>query len=559
MLACSSDYRQNRSVVQFSPNRLTEASARSRLASISLRVNDLPQALEHGQVATRLFAEFKDDPSSREFSITNSIALAEVHLANGNNAEARRLLADFETANGQTVYSSLALHRVRSLTYDRSKEPARALTSLQAAAAIAERSTRELQDASARLRWKQEAGPVFQTLARLLLDAGDAEQALAKWEWFRSAPIWPRRGLPPLRDTSTALRSALARFGEASVVSWLEVDGRLGIWLYDDRGVHLVWSPAPADQCRRAASEFARLCSRRDSDLRRLRNVASELYNMLFGPVEHLLDPRRTLLLEPDSTPGAIAFEALVRPDGQWLGEPFTVIIAPGLWAEIALRPEQTPITRAMQALIVGNPVHGVDSILPPLPDAEREAYFVSGVLPSNKLLVGSQATAGAVQAALPRAEIFHFAGHARFDGESVRLLLSGANDLLDADSIEKLARRCRLAVLSACSTGAAVVAVPGASTAWSRHSGRAGSPEIIASRWDVDSTASAQLFADFYTQLLRGEPTSSALRIAARSLRSRVETSHPYFWAPFALFGSAPQHNLSITTPGASNEKSTL
>jgi tetratricopeptide (TPR) repeat protein len=163
-------------------NRLTEASARARLASISLRLGDHQEAVRQAELAARFFAEFRNDRSHREFELTNAVALAEAHLAGGQAEEARRALAEFAAGDeGQTIYSRLALRRVRGLIHDRSGDWTGARAELIEAAQIAEASTRNLASAASRLRWKQEAGPAFRTLARIILEHENPEQALALW------------------------------------------------------------------------------------------------------------------------------------------------------------------------------------------------------------------------------------------------------------------------------------------------------------------------------------------------------------------------------------------
>jgi CHAT domain-containing protein len=41
-----------------------------------------------------------------------------------------------------------------------------------------------------------------------------------------------------------------------------------------------------------------------------------------------------------------------------------------------------------------------------------------------------------------------------------------------------------------------------------------------------------------FYTNLLGGNDVAVALQQAARSLREKEETSHPFYWAAFQSFG---------------------
>jgi CHAT domain-containing protein len=65
-----------------------------------------------------------------------------------------------------------------------------------------------------------------------------------------------------------------------------------------------------------------------------------------------------------------------------------------------------------------------------------------------------------------------------------------------------------------------------------------AGVPHVVASDWQVDSRATEDLMQAFYERLIRGDSVSAALASAERAIRSRQETSQPYYWAAFAQFG---------------------
>lgn len=424
------------------------------------------------------------------------------------------------------------------MLYDRRQEWKQGREELLTAAGIAETAIHSLADDASRLRWKREADPVFRNLTRIALEYEyNPERALALWEWFRSAPV--RRQFVPLTGT---LQPWLKHYTDATIVSWAEIDDRLAIWLLDNRGVRFAWSPVPAKRSKALSARFSRLCSRPDSSLTALRAVGQELYQALFAPVESHLNPGRLVLVEPDLVPGAIAFEALVHPDGRWLGEHFTIVTSPGVWAELALRERRSAIGPSASALILGNPAHAPNAaeFLGPLPDAEREAQFVGRLFPSGTLLLGTAATSRAVSSSLPQAELFHFAGHARFDGESARLLLAGEGSVLDSKSVEQSAGRCRLAVLSACSTAAE------RDGPWSIESlvqafWRAGTPEVIASRWEVDSRVTAGLFNEFYTHRSRGWSGAESLRRASATIRSGAGSTHPFYWAAFHVYGCHP------------------
>jgi CHAT domain-containing protein len=67
----------------------------------------------------------------------------------------------------------------------------------------------------------------------------------------------------------------------------------------------------------------------------------------------------------------------------------------------------------------------------------------------------------------------------------------------------------------------------------------RGGVPQVIATRWGVDSRSAEDTIKAFYENLLRGTSVSEALRLAMLQTRGRSSTSHPYYWAAFTSFGS--------------------
>jgi CHAT domain-containing protein len=66
-----------------------------------------------------------------------------------------------------------------------------------------------------------------------------------------------------------------------------------------------------------------------------------------------------------------------------------------------------------------------------------------------------------------------------------------------------------------------------------------AGGRSVIASHWPVpdDYDATNRLISGLFTAP-PGTATATALRLAQDKLMSRPETSHPYYWAGFAIIG---------------------
>lgn len=92
------------------------------------------------------------------------------------------------------------------------------------------------------------------------------------------------------------------------------------------------------------------------------------------------------------------------------------------------------------------------------------------------------------------------------------------------------------LITLSGCATGLSVVADGDEQLGLLRGLIYAGAKSAMLTLWDVQDRSTADFMASFYSLLSRGEEKTAALRLAA--LKLRQTHPHPYYWAPFALFG---------------------
>ena len=142
---------------------------------------------------------------------------------------------------------------------------------------------------------------------------------------------------------------------------------------------------------------------------------------------------------------------------------------------------------------------------------------------------------------------MFHFAGHAVSGPNKNALMLASApgpngtadeQTLLSASDLDQgLLRKLQLVVLSACATAETEQGFSEPDTLV-RSFLRTGVPQVIASRWPVDSHVTAATMSDFYSRLLDGVPAAYALQQTANTLLLRADTSHPYYWAAFGSYG---------------------
>ena len=158
--------------------------------------------------------------------------------------------------------------------------------------------------------------------------------------------------------------------------------------------------------------------------------------------------------------------------------------------------------------------------------------------------LINGQATAAQVTARLGTASTIHFAGHATRQEGVTRLLLAPSaagteKPYLDSELLRSHPpRAARLAVFSACSSGRK-------DEEWNRGMGDIvdtlageGVPEVVATRWQIDSASAVPMMNAFYGGLARGLTVPRALTEARQSLMRDARYRHPYYWAAYYSAG---------------------
>jgi CHAT domain-containing protein len=96
--------------------------------------------------------------------------------------------------------------------------------------------------------------------------------------------------------------------------------------------------------------------------------------------------------------------------------------------------------------------------------------------------------------------------------------------------------------VLSACETACGrLLAGEGAWGFVAQFLG-SGARNVVASLWRVDDQSTANLMQGFYLAMAPGfADYGNALRSAKLQLLNGQRWRHPYFWAPFVLYGGLP------------------
>jgi CHAT domain-containing protein len=254
---------------------------------------------------------------------------------------------------------------------------------------------------------------------------------------------------------------------------------------------------------------------------------------------------------------GNLPWPAVETAEGP-LGLHFNLEEAPSLLLEDGRSKGKDPrLSSEAKPLIVGASVASGQRQF--LPEALKEARIVAGDSVRSDLLLAAEATAPHVAEHLSTAPVIHFAGHAAQYEGATRLLLApsgapGDRPYLDGALLRRdPPKTAQLVVFSACSTGKR-------EEGWDHGMGdivdtlaSLGVPEVVATRWQIDSASAVPMMDVFYRGLSNGLSVPQALTAARQSLTRDARYSHPYYWAAYYASGMGTT-NLREVFHGSSN-----
>jgi CHAT domain-containing protein len=522
------------------PRRRLAADARGQLARLAVEAGRPEEANVEFDRAASLLDQLHE-ATDLQYRTLAELYRAQAEIAAGAPDAALQHLEAIRPS-AVTVDAALIHIRFQQVLGDslwRCDRPDEAEVAYRQAIDLSERRLTTLPGSRERAQLMLVAGKAYRGLVELLFDRRDLAEALRVWEWFRAAEGPGPRGKPDLDQRRMPLRNE-------SFLTYAFLPSGVVAWLFDDRGIEGQRLHVTPGEMEIAVSRFLRECADPGSDQRAVQRDARQLYDWLVAPLGNRLDTTRTLVIEPDGVIGAIPMQALMDGGFRYLGERFAIVAASSL-ADYQQR-AAGPVNTGLKALVVASPKLGeeMSKTFPPLPGTMREAKSVAERFHGSVLLVGEQATLQSVEQNRPNAELFHFAGHGFSNANNGGLLLSP--DEINSDRVgvldgTRLAQqdwsRCRLAVLSACSTGTGEAKGPVNPESLVRGLLWAGVARVVASRWNLDTETGEPFMDQFYAELLSGIEVPTALQHAGRRLRENKATSHPYFWAGFQNFGT--------------------
>ena len=326
-----------------------------------------------------------------------------------------------------------------------------------------------------------------------------------------------------------------------------------------------------------------------DSDLERLNQQGSELYDLLVKPVEQLIATDERILISPDGPLYTLPFAALVKNEKrgkkgntvryliEW--KPLHTVVSATVYAGLKKPRRGAASAAEFRVTAFGDPkypagsgetaeqtanvelrsavAHGFN--LAPLPSTRVEVDSIAKLFPSStSKYVGEQATEERAKSVGKDVRYIHFAVHGLLDEQfplnsalvltiPERIAEGQDNGLLQAWEIfEQVRIDADLVTLSACETALGKEMGGEGLVGLARAFEYAGAHSVLASLWSVSDESTADLMGHFYKYLKDGKSKDEALRaaqmdfirLASANHAAPSEFSHPFHWAAFQLAG---------------------
>jgi CHAT domain-containing protein len=412
-------------------------------------------------------------------------------------------------SSGQSA-SLPRLYAARARAHESLGDVVRRREDLRAGLAVVagwERKTADLEQRAATSVWGE---AMRRDLIMLELKAGDVAAAFSYAD-DRYTPADLAAPLP-----LAAIQQALAP--QAAIIEFVIAGNRAIVFVIRSGSALAVTLPASATRIAAAAKVM------RDADDTQLPAAASDLHELLLGPILKYLGGIETFAVVRDQELSGLPFGALLDAERDtYLLERIVVTHAASASAAITWS-QRARARREEHFLAIGASEFDSDRYprAAALSQVENEARNVARYSAGAEMLLGRKATPDAVRRALPLASVTHFAGHIVDRGADARLLLarSDGRESLSAREVGELRlEKMRVVVLAACrgsGTNEPTAVVQDMASGFLK----AGVPTVIASATDVDDEEAPGTMKRLHRFLANGDDAAEALRKTAQEDR---------------------------------------
>jgi CHAT domain-containing protein len=519
-------------------NSIREGLLHLRLRNMFLAQKQYDVADSENKKASALLGNIPD-AYAKEYRMIIEIEPAELQLQQGDPKQALATLKPVgeHLKSIQDNFITANYYRLLGDVQWELKRLDEAVIAYQAAIDIAEAPLARLEDQGDRLAWLRATDNSYRGLVRVLLAQDKAEDALDRWEWYKSRPLL--RGFRSGDAHVTGAKQRDQTKGQAidspiispyTHLAYANFKDGLQIWISNKREMHSAWVSVRQQDFERVVRSFTEHCATPESSVGEVREQGLWLYGKLLQPVISWLPEANTVTVELDRSANNLAMEALTNSSGSYFGEKYSVVYSPGIWLERGLRrPQPISMTKSLLLLDASHaPGAGY------LPGMAAQKNTIAHLFPHTSLVDSTKTEWADLRARVGTSALFHYMGHGRLDGTGTSLDYNGIRSLRAKDFAPELFKRSQLVVLAACSTGKDIGLLD---TNGLVHAFlAAGVPAVISSHWNVDSETTSDLMIVFDQQLAQGTDVAQAMSQArVEVLKSKA---HPYYWAGFSLAG---------------------
>ena len=273
---------------------------------------------------------------------------------------------------------------------------------------------------------------------------------------------------------------------------------------------------------------------------KRYLEISNKLYKELFQPIIGEIKTK-SLVIIPHKVLHKISF-ALLYDKQHFLIEKFNISYVPSLnILYYVIKKRKKGQHGHLRLLALANPITDQAA----LPSAEREVENIKNFFKYHMVLKKEKASETVVKAKSSEYNVIHFACHGEFNEKlplqsSLLLTKDDKNDgYLQVHEIFSLyLKNTEFVVLSACETALGKIYGGDDLIGFTRSFIFAGTPSILATLWEIDDDATAELMTCFYNNWLHKNMTKpEALRKAQMALL-HSNWEHPFYWGAFLILG---------------------
>jgi tetratricopeptide (TPR) repeat protein len=494
----------------------------AELATKAGLLDDAAIFFEHAAIAE---SKASASETMRRYQWLAELSRTQMELDRGEIVEARNRLARLRGAWKDTPAAfavQLSKEILEGNVAFRSGDYADARQHLVSAVSATEKRLVSLKTETERVRVLEYAGESIKALMQVVLaEERDPAEALDLWLSFRTG--------------GPSMQGRKYRAGQETWLIYTVLGNRVAAWLKDAKGVLFRWLPSGPAEIAREAKLALGLASEADSNVVEIHRISSALYGKLIGPFTERIAGPIPLMIIADAELGEVPFGLLETERGEFLGDAHAIVLCGRFSRDIL---QNGVVTKSSPALVIAqSTTDAVDSErVPPLPQAGYEARSVAARFSHAKLLDDGAVTPLLIRSLAPGLEVFHFSGHGFSNSGNGALMLSST--LLTSEEIlQSNWKLCKIAVLSACLTGAGESRGPVNPNSLVRAFLVSGAKSVVATQWNIDSGATRDFMDSFYTRLMDGASIPDALKLARRTIRTAPAYTHPYYWGAFAGF----------------------